>query len=320
MRAKAVVPVACVLLLAPASCGSRTGIGSPSLEVQAVDIALVSACARLVACSALQHYASVSQCVWGNVSPQQPERIVTSEFGRSTSTTCLNGARADCAAVRRCETGLVGACTTNAPRGSCSSSLVLECTNGMEYAEDCSVGGTTWGEDPGGTCVVGVDGTAECGFGACPGGGPNGYCDRNTMVRCENGIVQRETCGVGVCALGSDGLPECVGTGALCAQSHCDGNTYVDCTAGRESRIPCGDGPIPAVCGSDCYANPPSNPPCAPDAACIPSPRLSCDPLVHVDACAGTRLLYCDGTERTVDCAALGFGTCVGTPSGAVCR
>jgi hypothetical protein len=42
------------------------------------------------------------------------------------------------------------------------------------------------------------------------------------------------------------------------------------------------------------------------DNRCVPSDRLRCNPEVHVHACRGASVVYCDGEERAVDCTARG--------------
>ncbi|MBX3209163.1 MAG: hypothetical protein KF764_29285 [Labilithrix sp.] len=42
-------------------------------------------------------------------------------------------------------------------------------------------------------------------------------------------------------------------------------------------------------------------------------------PRTHTDRCDGSRLVYCDGQERDLDCKALGFAGCKTTETGATC-
>jgi len=72
----------------------------------------------------------------------------------------------------------------------------------------------------------------------------------------------------------------------------CVGDTWVRCRQGKPYAVDCASSPL------------------SPLVPCIPTPRLACNPATYDDRCDGTRLVYCDGAERSIDCAAIGFRTC----------
>ncbi len=293
-------------------CGSRSSLPvnrgpSPS----AVDSLLVSACVRLQSCSRSPFDTSVSRCIWNN--QRDPQAIVTS-LDRLTSQTCVNAAGGDCTQVETCATGWKDGCDGVPSRKKvCRESKVAYCAKDRLHLSACGEDASEWHLNPGSSCLVGADGNAECGFGLCTS--PPQPCDGNTRVTCENGVIRRVSCGEQSCRASPSG-PECVALGPPCQTSRCEGDIAIRCESGHELRGVCTSLTIPATCGSDCYASAS----CTRSPTCIPSPSLACDPLTHDDSCDGLNLIYCDGTERALDCTSLGFSACTVNAGRAACR
>jgi hypothetical protein len=275
-------------------CHAHTTEGPP------VEPTLATACAKYLSCrvdSGVQVVLrGVSDCLVQNST--HPAFLATGLFA-STPVDCIDAA-GDCMAVRRCiDGGLATGCAGIDPgRSQCRGNFLVTCAFGQATADDCSTAG--FFRDPGGTCLVGSDGVAACGFGRCDPGAPPAACDGGTQVSCAHGIEQRFSCaGIGAtCAAGSDGAM-CVGPGALCTDYRCSGDDLIACVGGHELSISCKDRPLPGTCISN-----------ATTTDCVPAPGPGCDPASYTDHCSATRITYCDGEERTVDCADLGFQAC----------
>jgi len=305
-KAMAVGALVAATLATLASCGARTPLEDPPpLESPPIDSSIVDACARLVSCD---ESAGIGACLYAAT---RDGRIPWALEERWIFASCVDRAGGDCAAVSRCQLGDMGPCPAG-ERDHCDGSREVYCWGGDLLVDDCA-DGSLLDTDPGATCFVGTDGATRCGFATCPTPAPPDHCEGNTEVTCDHGVLERLTCSPGVCSMGSQG-PRCAGTGAPCTQDRCDGDTLMQCLGRREQPFACDQLPIPSVCGQGCAYG------VCPVSRCLPSSRLSCDPLSHVDTCDGTRIVYCDGQERTVDCAALGFTTCVAVPGGANCR
>lgn len=301
-------------LVVVAACGSRTDLDLVVVP-QPLDPALVEACTKLVSCPATYEvgYTGVSQCLWLDVAadygvgvgfPRFLLTAVTTDFFSYASVGCLASAP-DCAAVARCVAGDTSFDCNATPGGGCVGDTWVRCRQGKPYAVDCASSPLS----PGATCVEDtMGGYPVCGYGTCSGTAVT--CDQGTLATCNDGVAQRMPCAsLGqACTTTSGG--GCIGTGADCneAEARCDGNVYVECNGGHEQRYDCEQVAIPSTCvaeqsiGAFGFLSP--------LVPCIPTPRLACNPATYDDRCHGTRLVYCDGAERSIDCAAIGFRTC----------
>jgi hypothetical protein len=313
---------ACALV---AACGSRSPLTVP-IPTAPVDRTLVAACTKLLACPPVGiPYSGVSDCLWTNVDADYLAgvgfpRVVLSaanvDFYAYAPAACL-AAAGDCAAVHACLAGGPTFDCAAAPSGACIGDMAVRCTSdGVVYAIDCAASPLS----PGAACSMDADGYPACGYGPCTGA-PSDACEGEVAVACQNGVLRRGACApFDVCVSGTTG-GMCVGGGAPCAEpsDRCEGDVRVTCAGGREERIDCRSGQ--AIQGTCSLAG--SGPPGAFGVAhtlpCVPSPLLACDPEAHVDRCDGSRLVYCDGAERTTDCASLGFAACTTAHGYAAC-
>jgi hypothetical protein len=326
-----------VVVLTLAGCGGATRPG-PKIDTPPVDLALVSACANFVSCSQDAFYSTISRCVLINAGSDRVITYLRATDGttHSASASCIDAANGACAAVAACVTGRVGDCTGIPSAGSvCQSTKRVFCESNQFRHEvdcrtlDCEIDGSCAGDSgPDATCLVGTSGQAECGFGSCSDPSLRS-CQGDVLVTCRDGVLNHVTCGgpglpPATCGMAADGMPGCVPRGTPCAEAserHCDGTDVVECSGGTETRYSCAVTPIPLVCGDGTYfGSLPGAPPAASSPVCVPSTQLQCDPATHPDHCDGSRIVFCDGEERTLDCAALGFRSCSATASGAVCR
>jgi hypothetical protein len=270
------------------------------------------------------------------------DRVVTSFRSadgttRSASVSCIDAANGSCSAVAACVTGRLGDCAGIPSTGSaCQATKRVFCESNQFRHEvdcrtqDCAIDGSCDGDSgPDATCIVGASGRARCGFGPCDDPSLRS-CQGDVLVTCVDGVLKHVTCSgsgksTATCGADADGTASCVPRGSPCAAPagrHCDGTEIVECSSGTETRQSCGTSPIPLICGD---ASALGNLPGAPATAaggpvCVPSRKLQCDPAIHQDRCDGSRIVFCDGEERTLDCAALGFQRCAATEWGAVCR
>lgn len=291
------------------------------------DSALHDACVEYVSClpPSQENPATVSSCAW-----EQQDQSDTITLGSippfyTVSLACLRAANGKCDAVTKCVTGAEGSCDPRAQRGrTCDGAKIVFCdAAGRRNARDCAAG-VELGVDPGASCMTTSDQRAVCGFASCDPTKP-ASCEEGVAVTCDQGVLQRETCKAPARCEASGSLARCVEPGeettcAITDKPRCDGNDLVACNeAGRETRYHCAAN---ATCGSDCEAEKLRFPqyPCDDAVFCRPSPKLACDPLAHLDRCDGTRLVFCDGSERSIDCAALGFSRCETFDKGARCR
>lgn len=280
---------------------------------------VVAACLKLLSCGEFPHdgfftpYRGVSECTWRNTaSISYPHAIVT-DLGTVTSAACLAGSH-NCADVTKCVTGGIGIDCTTYPRGTCVGPVVAYCPpTPRTIGRDCSLGQP--GDDANSMCFIGTNGVATCGINTCTAT-PSVACEGNTAVTCEDGVRHRRTCPLGsVCVSGATG-GACGGSGAPCTDQpsqfvRCEGDTSVLCVDARELRVSCAELPIRSICSPSTNA--------AFTMQCVPSAGLACDPTQHNDRCDGSRLVYCDGNEREIDCSLLGFGTCTSTSGFAAC-
>ena len=312
-----------------AACG-RTTEPEP-IDSAPIDGAIAAACARVLACSAGTTHRSLSECVLVNSGPRREpdqERVVVglNALGdmRSALRACINDARADCAKIRFCATGQSGPCA-GIPEGGaiCEGIRYVQCKEGVRTELDCTTNDCKRVlscdlQPKGTTCLTIPDGRAGCGVSTCSEASFVKSCDGSGEVLCMAGIAKRYACSSG-CGIGPDGKTGCLPlqedrSCTVESRPHCEGNAKVRCSSGREWRESCDQFALPMTCVM--------NDPCGaagPCVECVPSPRLRCDPRVHLDRCRGAALLYCDGQQRTVDCGGLGFRGCEETPQGARC-
>lgn len=300
-------------LVVVASCGSRSGLPVP--PSRAADPQLVAACVKLLSCVALPvdslfpGYADVSSCVWENLQPFARSGGMKTQLYTLASAACIAAAR-DCGAAGACVRGGTPlSCAQPVAPSVCSGPMALDCVDGQTLASDCTLGTATATDDPGSTCVVDDKGYALCGMGTCTGP-PASPCDGNRSVTCRDGVLHGWSCPQGTTCgpAGADGVG-CFGAGAACSAERCEGDEAVHCLEGHEWTFACERLPVRGTCAVDARGI----------ADCVPSPGLACDPLAHADDCDGTRVIYCDGERRSVDCASLGFASCVAAGGSATC-
>jgi hypothetical protein len=319
----------------PSACGGRSE-EPPPIDSPPIDVRIASACVRLLSCPSNVTHRSVSECILANAGPfmsADPQRVVTgiNTFSdtRSASLECINGAGASCGAISACATGTTGDCTGLPADGAiCEGNRYVFCRDGARNeidctTKDCELSFACDVQPKAAACLL-IDGKAECGFEPCTKETFVEVCDGNDHVVCQNGVVKHIDCAPGAgrapttCGERKGGGIGCISLAPACSpesRPHCVGSDVVSCIQGLESRRACGTYPIPMTCDVDEE--------CGPDGtcvACIPSPRLRCDPRHHADRCNGARVVYCDGQEREIDCTALGFLECSSTSSGAACR
>lgn len=139
-----------------------------------------------------------------------------------------------------------------------------------------------------------------CTASACDADGSGG-------LFCASGVGRRIDCRSGYrCATGAFGRLECVGDVAACTVSSCVGSTFVECDTGGRSRPPvdCTDG------GGTCTTS-----------GCVPA-ATECVPGAAPPSCVGTAIRYCSPghTIEMLDCALMGFTSCLATGGAAYCR
>lgn len=292
------------------SCGGRSQLDTP-LRVVAPQI--VAACVNFVSCGPFPHdglfrsYAGVSDCIWRSVASTAYPTALPIDLLTVASSDCLSMARG-CNEVNACVTGVID-CTA-APHGSCFGDRVAYCPAlpPTSLVRDCSITQPT--DDSGSSCFVGTSGLATCGVGTCVAP-PSVACDGNTAQMCDDGVSHRQTCPVGsVCVPSSNG-GECVGSGPACNSSRCEQDTSILCVGGRELPIACSALSINGTCSTAATA--------AATLGCVPAADLACDPTTFAERCDGSRLVYCDGTEREIDCTSVGFVTCIAASGHARC-
>jgi hypothetical protein len=228
----------------------------------------------------------------------EPDLYATPEQVR-----CVLAAGGDCSGVRACF-----AISIQVGGGSCASAS-LGCGSASSI-EGCHPAGEFGGTSPAFVetldCSL-LDGQA-CAAGSSPvvcacTMGSVATCEGNVRVTgCMGGPALRRPCPDGTTCVESVGaVPvDCVGAGPACSQDTCVGDVLHPCdlSTGRERAAwDC------AADGMHCSST-------ATGAQCVPTSR-ECAMLTS--ACDGPRLRYCaiDGSIRTYDCAAHGFGPCI---------
>jgi hypothetical protein len=221
-----------------------------------------------------------------------------------------------CAAFDTCLLGGLSPdyCATH-PALSCNGDTLIECS--MLYAYGLGIDCRQYGL----RCTT-VGTGAGCSDGTpCTASSPASACNGNRLELCGMGLatnqISGEDCALtiagGVCSA-TDGGAACVPP-TTCATSdlpHCEGNVAAWCLGGYETRVDCTEV---------------ANGRCAPTDAgiyelswlCVPSGAV-CDPRITPDHCNGTSIESCvQGQIVDVDCASIGFTTCVAVPGGATC-
>jgi len=321
------------LAIAVAACGART-----ELATTVPTPTLVTACAKLLSCappalSAFKEgYESVSDCLWVNVDafaewvgPFGPpgafpslvltgsDAIPGAPAGTYASAACL-AAASSCGGVAACVSGDVPVDCARVPTlGTCIGDRVVRCERGQPFAVDCASSPFF----PGSHCMLTAGEPPVCGLGPCSGNGTS--CDGGVQTDCQGGVLSRTPCVLGTqCGQVRAGYSAlgCVPT-VGCINPHCEGDVRVDCD-GTGARVDCRNAlAIPGGCSASVVGvwDSPLR-----DYPCVPSPQLACNPETHADRCDGTHLVYCDGQERSIDCAVIGFHACGTSRGHAACE
>lgn len=324
------IQLGCILSAATlTSCGTppwaTACLQPPRTDVGPVAPDRAVACAKLLSCPVPTRVTipdhdktTISECVLRSPSPVQPppdlDEIVTDPFANSwVSVSCLSGA-ADCAAVAACITGPDPTVCDDTSQEfvTCVSNWRVNCSFGNLLAGDCTVEGTQ--------CLL-TSGGAACGEHVCSGSEPT-TCDGTVLRSCVKGAVVPYDCArrdCAPCGASANGTAECSVPHPSCSpdRTYCDGNDIVHCTAGVESREHCNRFPVRQICGTRQIMTGPTS---SEIVACVAAPGSACDPESYIDHCNGTVLIYCDGNEQTLDCAAVGFSDCTSNGATARCR
>jgi hypothetical protein len=198
--------------------------------------------------------------------------------------------------------------------------LVASCADlGAETASDCSTAALTrpaagrrftpdWLEcvaAAGADCDAQTACTPEPPGGRCEDLGQGSYCDGDVVVSCFSGNVEytTECADWGLACVEEDTAATCQGDGRSClpGSESCDGDDAVICVGHREAAFDCTVLVAERTCAT-----------AGGRAECVP-PGADCDPISTPGDCEGSELVMCSaggGTVR-IDCAALGFETCV---------
>lgn len=273
----------------------------------------VAACARARSCFGSDAVLGVSECVaaypfyldgWARLDATRTVR-------------CVNSARSDCDAVRRCYSA--GAdpepCDAAGFEEFCDGETAVRCdrVTSQLSRSDCATLGLT--------CAKDSLGNAQCSLGPCDEttGDTASRCDGQSLVRCDRSLWIFEDCDtMGLrCLSDADGT-RCAGSGGSCpagASRRCDGDTLDACIGGHQARIDCSSDALEGwTCGgtgdgSDCQ---PAGTECASD----PILGSTLD-----ESCEGTSLTYCrDGVVSRLSCTELGFTSCVDPGMSAGCE
>ncbi len=230
---------------------------------------------------------------------QQPfTACVSSVDGPPADVQACIAAAADCAAAR--------ACAWDATHPSvCGFGMKPFCDGAVAYT--CDGATTTTAQIDcalvGETCVAGVT-QAACARGPCSAASSVKACVGTVAGYCAPPFLVGDDCAAeDATCVGADGGAGCRGNGGDCIIPSCDGTTLVDCLGGRQARRPCPDGER-----------------CVPASANVTRAACGlageCDPTTFFDRCVDGVLTYCRlGLKETIDCRALGFADCQGSPT-----
>ena len=213
-------------------------------------------------------------------------------------------ANTTCDAVRACE---LGSGVTPGLFPVCAGTVMVAKRTGSDgtFAANCKV----FGEDCFETSIGGMCGSAAC----APG--ETYSCSGNSLISCVRGVRLVSPCSTGQrCIEDPSGVVECRGTGPSCSTpgaGRCDGTATVTCITdafghGHEALRDCA--PWGLECGVEQVQDLP------PQAICVPSKQIECDPEKERATCRGKRLRTCvAGRFWDVDCRDLGFADCSST-------
>ena len=155
----------------------------------------------------------------------------------------------------------------------------------------------------GSTCVPTATG-ALCGDATCSAA--SATCNGSVASSCytDKGVTLSLDCADYSQSCVTGGCTAAGGGGACAAGGlpRCDGAAIVRCSGGVELRTDCATRAV----GSSCYAGNAT----APEPYC--GFGTACFPTKGAETCSGTSVTFCNaGASATVDCAALGFSTCL---------
>ena len=291
LRSPLPLPLAALLVPVAGSLGCGAGSAAPDAAALAPRVAY---CATALGCALLAP-GSFTACASSSEGP--PLSVQT----------CIVAAGSDCAAARACtwDASHPSLCAIGAsPR--CDGTVALTC-DGMTTTTsqtDCALAGEV--------CVASAT-AARCALATCDAPGGVGFCDGTIAVgSCARPFLRD---GVDCAPLAADcvvepgpadaGAATCRGRGGGCIVPTCEGAELLDCLDGRSAARPCPDGErcFPAAGVYD-HAT------CALAAECDASTFFDdCD--VHDGV-----LTYCRrGLREKLDCRALGFAGCRGSPA-----
>ena len=255
---------------------------------------------------------SVSDCVGGMMWMGMSD---SGMYDVSDMMSCIKEAGSDCARLELCynEGRTLQVCDMATYENHCEGAMMVKCEEGMVRYFDCTRLDPLYGDT---ICTAEGESGVECIGGRDCGEAMATECDGEVLEMCIEGDFMRLDCRfVGArCRLYMPGLYYCVGTGADCDDTDatwCNGTNLVRCLGGKEARFDCA-----GELGTDftCFQAE------GQEAECGPA-GTECDVDEYVDHCDGSSLVYCRfGTVDRVDCASLGFVTCVPTEATAYCR
>jgi len=224
-------------------------------------------------------------------------------FWSNAEARCVLAAGASCTAIRACFGMTVVADPSCTGRMiTCDGNNLVNCGDGARSTISCPDASPLLRVGTGATCVPTSTG-ALCADASCSAAasGCNGSIAESCVT--DKGVQLSLDCADYAQSCVNGGCTAAGGGGACAVASpHCDGAAIVRCSGGVELRTDC---TVLAV-GSSCYGGDRDAPEpyCGFGAACLPTKGA--------ETCSGTSVTFCNaGATATVDCAALGFSSCI---------
>ncbi len=207
-------------------------------------------------------------------------------------------------------------CDAQTDAATCEGNTLQTCYQGHRVSIECGAP-LTAGE----TCMTSEAGAGFCADRACTASEQEriSWCQGEVSLTCAGGYLKKTVCPIqaaSLCSAGDYLAPCTVSTGEACdpaeGVSHCEGSVQVGCDAGLSEvwRNDCSKLAFRTQClettdGAFCV-EPFGAPP-------------SCDPSEVAPACDGDVLQFCDGWQRSFDCAAIGLRCDLADPDGYRC-
>jgi hypothetical protein len=243
-------------------------------------------------------YCAVGQAC-GVIAPRNFSACVSSLDGPPPAVqACIAAAAADCEAARACAWDAThpSVCTFG-QKPFCDGNVAYTCDGATTTTAqlDCSLVGET--------CVAGPT-SAQCARGTCNQPGTDSYCAGTVAAYCARPFLLGPDCAtLDSTCVGSDGGASCQGNGAPCIVPACSGSTLLDCKDARAAKVPCAADEHCIPAGANV-----TSAHCGVAADCVPS--------TYFDRCIDGVLTFCRrGAVTTIDCRALGFADCQGSPA-----